>query len=230
MKKYRHSGIKSWPLEERPRERLFQQGEHLLTKAELLAILLGSGNKDESALELARRIIKKFKTFRNMSHSDLASWQEFKGIGAAKLARIRAALEIARRIGEENMERGIKFKSSQDVASYIMPRLRDLKKEVVKVLYLDSKNRLLQIHEIVSGTINKASPIIREIMQKALELFSSALICVHNHPSGDPYPSTEDRKFTHNLKNAGEVLDVMVLDHLIIGDNIYFSFADHNLI
>ncbi len=227
-KKDRASGIKSWPREDRPREKLFREGEHRLSSAELLAILLRSGNRGESALDLARKILLKFGTFRALSHTDSRQWRGFKGLGMAKLAQIRAALEIGRRLGEEEVrEDGEKIKSSADAARLLMPRLRDLKKEIFKVILLDSKNRVLDVSEVEEGTVNQANPIIREVFQRALQQFSAAVICVHNHPSGEPEPSPEDREFTRKLAEAGGVLQIKVLDHVIIGDNRYYSFADH---
>jgi DNA repair protein RadC len=225
------SAIKHWPKEDRPREKLVRLGEHKLTNSELLAILLRTGRKGESAIDLARKILKKFKSFRNMSKADLSSWKEFKGLGMAKIAQIKAAIEIGRRFQEEKIEEEkSKIKSSKDVAEIMMPRMRDLKREVFKVLFLDSQNRIIEIEEIIEGTVNCAHPFIREIFYQAIQKFATSIICVHNHPSGNPCPSEEDEKFTWRLLKAGEVLEVKVLDHIIIGDNRYFSFSDEGLI
>jgi len=226
LKKYSY-GIKDWPEDDRPREKLLRNGEHTLSKSELLAILLRTGSKDQSALDLARKIIKKFKTFRNMSHTDIRDWNEFKGVGNAKIAQIKAAIEIGRRFREDELkEEKIQIKSSKDIVDILMPRMRDLKKEVFKVIMLDSKNRIIDIIEITNGTVNQANPIIREIFHKALEFFATGLICVHNHPSGIVVPSKEDKDFTRNLREAGKIMQIQVLDHLIIGDGDYYSFAD----
>ena len=223
--------IKNWPKDERPREKLFKLGEHKLSNTELLAILLRSGVKGESAVDLARRIIQKFKTFRNMSYTNLSDWKEFKGLGQAKIAQIKAAIEIGRRFREEEIkEKPPQIKSSCDVVEIMMPRMRDLKKEVFKILLLNSKNRILDIVEITQGTVNQANPIIREIFEKALQSYASSIICVHNHPSGDPKPSKEDEEFTKSLTKAGEILNIKVLDHIIIGDDEYYSFADEEKI
>ncbi|MBU1043597.1 MAG: DNA repair protein RadC [Candidatus Omnitrophica bacterium] len=218
--------IKNWPKADRPREKLLKQGEHTLSNAELLAILLRTGTKGSSALDLSRKILQKFKTFRNMGHTDSVQWKEFKGLGNAKLAQVRAAIEIGRRFGEERLVDKVKVKSAQDIIDLLMPRMRDLKKEVFKVVLLDSQNQIIEIHEIIQGTVNQASPIIREIFQKALEYFSAAIVCAHNHPSGNPEPSKEDKAFTQELVKAGNVLQVKVLDHLIIGDGIWQSVLD----
>jgi len=225
-KKYSYS-IKNWPEDDRPREKLLRNGEHTLSKSELLAILLRTGSKDQSALDLARKIMKRFKTFRNMSHTDIRDWEEFKGIGNAKIAQIKAAIDIGRRFREDELkEEKIQIKSSKDIVDILMPRMRDLKKEVFKTVMLDSKNRVIDIIEITKGTVNQANPIIREIFHKALEFFATGLICVHNHPSGVVTPSREDKDFTRNLREAGKIMQIQVLDHLIIGDGDYYSFAD----
>jgi len=219
--------IKNWPKDERPREKLFKEGEHKLSNTELLAILLRSGVKGESAIDLARKILQKFKTFRNMSHTDISDWKEFKGLGKAKIAQIKAAIEIGRRFGEEEIkETSPKITSSNDAAKVLFPRLRDLKNEVFKVLYLDSQNRIIEISEAEEGTVNQAYPIIREILKKALQKYAASIICAHNHPSGNPNPSKEDRDFTSRLAKAAKILDITLLDHIIIGDNRYYSFAD----
>lgn len=225
------SGIKSWPEEDRPREKIFKQGEHKLSNTELLAILLRSGVKGQSAIDLARKILQKFKTFRKMSHTDLSLWKGFKGLGLAKIAQIKAAIEIGRRFGEEEIkERKPKIKSSRDVVEILIPalipRMRDLKKEVFKLILLNSQNIVIDVVEIIEGTVNQANPVIREIFQKALQNFAVSIICVHNHPSGNPLPSREDKMFTKELLKAGGVLQIKLLDHIIIGNEGYFSFAD----
>lgn len=216
-------GIKSWPKEDRPREKLLKNGEHTLSNSELLAILLRTGTHGASALDIARNILKKFKTFRNMGHTDILDWKEFKGLGSAKIAQIRAAIEIGRRFGEETLSKKQKIKSAKDVVDMLMPRMRDLKKEVFKAVLLNSQNQIIEIEEITEGTVNKAAPIIREIFQKAMQYFAAAIICVHNHPSGSPEPSREDKAFTDELVAAGNVLQIKVLDHVIIGDGQWKS-------
>lgn len=219
--------ICSWPVADRPREKLFALGARQLSNSELLAILMGTGTRGQSALDLARKVLTKFKTFRAMNHSDSLEWREFSGLGCAKLSRILAALEIGRRFREdEAREARLSVKSSRDVVEILMPQMRDLKIEVFKAVYLNAKNAIIETVDISQGTVNRASPFIREIFQKALGLFAVSVICVHNHPSGDPAPSDEDRQFTRQLAQAGKVLEVKLLDHLIIGDNRYFSFRD----
>ncbi len=221
LQKY-NTSINAWPKEDRPREKLLRNGEHTLSKSELLAILLRTGVKGESAVDLARKILEKFKTFRNMSHTDISHWKEFKGLGAAKITQIKAAIEIGRRFREEEVkENKAKIKSSKDVVDILMPRMRDLKFEIFKIVLVNAQNEIIDIIDVAQGTINKASPVIREIFQKALQNYATSLICVHNHPSGKVVPSKEDQEFTSELFKAGKIMQVDVLDHVIIGDNDY---------
>lgn len=221
--------IRLWPLADRPREKLFRCGEQQLSSSELLAILLSTGTRGQSALDLARSVIDKFKTFRNMSYAAGSDWKALRGLGPAKIAQIRAALEIGRRFREDEMRAVVpQIKSSREIAEMLLPQMRDLKIEVFKAVFLDSQNRIIEINDIAQGTVNRASPFIREIFHKALALFAVSLICVHNHPSGDVSPSPQDRQFTKDLAQASKVLGIKLLDHLIIGDNRYYSFADQD--
>ena len=228
--KNKTTGIKSWPQDDRPREKLLKKGAGALSNSELLAILLRIGVKGMSAIDLARRIIDKFVTFRNMSHTDMSEWKEFKGLGPAKIAQIQAALEIGRRFRDvEVLPPKQKIASAQDIVNIIMPQMRDLKTEVFKVAYLNSNNRIIEISDAAIGTVNHALPIVREIIHAALQKFAAAIICVHNHPSANIAPSPEDKKFTQELSAAGKIMDIKVLDHIIIGDGNYFSFTDEGL-
>ncbi len=223
--------INNWPKEDRPREKLLNNGEHTLNNSELLAILLRTGMKGQSAIDLARKILSEFKTFRGMSHADLSQWRKFKGLGQAKIAQIKAAIEIGRRFREDHIkEKKLCVESAEDVVNMFTPRMRDLKKEVVKVLILDSQNKVIYIKEVEEGTVNYCAPIVREIFEMALQQHAVSLICVHNHPSGNPSPSEEDKRFTRELFSAGKILQINVLDHIIIGDNKYYSFADEGAI
>jgi DNA repair protein RadC len=230
-KKYK-TGIATWPEEDRPREKLLKFGEHTLTTSELLGVLLRSGIKGESAVDLGRKIIKKFKTLRQMSHTDISQWREIKGLGEAKICQIKAAIELGRRFMIEEKKTKGKVESSKEVANLFMPRMRDLKKEIFKILLLDGQNNIMDINgvEIDEGTVTQVSPNVREIMSKALQNFAAGIVCIHNHPSGIPSPSQEDKRFTERLVTAGRSMQIKVLDHVIIGDNKYFSFADEGLI
>jgi len=223
------TGIKSWPADDRPREKLLKKGAGALSNSELLAILLRTGTQGTSAIDLARKILKKFSTFRNMAHTDARDWKEFKGLGGAKIAHIQAALEIGRRYRQDDVSTGKqKIASAKDVVDIVMPQLRDLKTEVFKVVYLDSNNRIIDISDASVGTVDQAFPIVREIIHAALQKFAKSLVCVHNHPSGEIIPSRDDIAFTRELYGAGKLMRIEVLDHLIVGNDKFYSFADEN--
>jgi DNA repair protein RadC len=221
------AGIKNWPKDDRPREKLLKKGPRALSNSELLAILLRTGTKGASAIDLARRIVEKFGTFRNMSHTDVREWKELRGLGPAKTAQIMAAIEVGRRFREDEVRHAKqKIASAQDIVDIILPYVRDLKTEVSKVVYLNSDNRIIDITDAAAGTVNQAMPIIREIIHGALQKFATAIICIHNHPSGSTTPSPEDERFTQELTAAGKLMGVKVLDHVIIGGDSFYSFAN----
>ncbi len=223
----KNQGIRNWPEDDRPREKLLKKGANALSDSELLAILFRTGTRGVSAVDLARKVIKKFKTFQGMSHTDARDWKKFKGLGNAKIAHIQAALEIGKRFREDKVKKGKqKIKSAKDIVEILMPQMRDLKTEVFKVVLLDSNNLIIDIEDAATGTVNHAMPIIREIIHSALQKFAVSIICAHNHPSGNIEPSKHDKQFTNELCNAGRVMDVKIMDHVIIGDNDYFSFSD----
>ena len=230
VEKNKTSGIRTWPQDDRPREKLLKKGARALSNSELLAILLRTGVKGNSAIDLARNMLSKFGTFRNMSHSDDRDWKEFKGLGPAKIAQIKAALEIGRRFREDEVLGGKqKISAAKDVVDIIMPQMRDLKTEVFKVVYLNSNNKIIDIADAAYGTVNQAAPIVREIIHGALQKFAAAIICVHNHPSANIAPSAEYKKITGELAAAGKLMGIKMLDHIIIGDGNYFSFADEGI-
>jgi len=223
--------IKDWAKDDRPREKLFKQGENNLCDSELLAIIIRTGRKGETALDLSRRILQRFKTFRNMSHVDLRDWKSFKGLGTAKIAQIRAALEIGKRLSvEKSSGKKILIKSSKDLVNIFMTRMRDLKTETFKVVLLNSQNRVIDILDLCEGSVTHANPIVREIYHKALQNFAAGIICVHNHPSGDATPSLEDKVFTTDLEKASVTIGVRLVDHVIFGDDSFYSFADEGLL
>ena len=230
-KKNKTSGIRSWPKDDRPREKLLKKGPGALSNSELLAIQLRTGVQGNSAIDLARKMLAKFGTFRNMSHSDIRDWKEFKGLGPAKIAQIKAALEIGRRFREDEVvSTKQKIATAHDVVNIIMPQMRDLKTEVFKVVYLNSNNGIIDIADAAVGTVNQAAPIVREIIHTALQKFAASIICVHNHPSANITASPEDKKITAELTAACKLMGIRMLDHIIIGDGSYFSFADESLL
>ena len=230
-KKAKATGIKSWPEDDRPREKLLKKGARALSNSELLAILLRTGTNGSSAIDIARKVMKKFGTFRNMVHTDARDWKEFKGLGSAKTAHIQAALEIGRRFREDEASTGKqKVSSAKDIVDILKPQLRDLKTETFKVVYLDSNNRIIDIADATTGTVNHAIPIVREIIHTALQKFAVSIICVHNHPSANITPSTEDKKLTKELSDAGKLMEIKLVDHIIIGDDNYYSFSDEGIL
>ncbi|MCM8762350.1 MAG: DNA repair protein RadC, partial [Candidatus Omnitrophica bacterium] len=175
--------------------------------------------------------MQKIGSVRKMSHASIHKGEDTKGAGKTKGCQRKAAREIGRRFKEEEFKgKKVKITGPEDVFSLLLPRMRDLKKEIFVVIHMDAKNNIFDRTEIEEGTVNRASPIVREIFYKAMENFASSIICVHNHPSGDPSPSKEDIEFTKTLVKAGEVLNIKVVDHIIIGDERYYSFVKSGLI
>jgi len=229
-KKTYDRAIANWPEEDRPREKLLRYGAHTLSNAELLAILIRTGTKGSSAVDLGRELLRRFKTLRAISACDPAELHEIKGLSTAKVAQIKAAVELGRRMMSEERALEGPIRSSSDVAEYLMPLLRDLKHEVFKVVLLDRRNSVLDVVDIDEGDVSRSNPSIRKIMLRAAQAYAAGLIAVHNHPSGDPTPSEQDKVLTRDLVIAGRAMDIRVFDHLIIGDGRYFSFADEGLI
>jgi len=229
-KKIYDRAIANWPEEDRPREKLLRYGAHTLSNAELLAILIRTGTKGYSAVDLGRELLRKFKTLRAISACDPAELREIKGLSTAKVAQIKAAVELGRRMMSEERALEGPIRSSSDVADYLMPLLRDLKHEVFKIVLLDRRNSVLDVVNIDEGNVAQSNPSIRRIMLRAAQAYAAGLIAVHNHPSDDPTPSEQDRILTRDLVIAGQAMEIRVFDHLIIGDGRYFSFADEGLI
>ena len=220
--------ITEWPESDRPREKLLDSGPESLTDAELLAIVLrtGDGTSGRTALDHARYLMKKFKNFRGLSSAETAELRSLKGIGPAKVATIKAVMEISRRYATERFEPGETFKCSKDVFFHFHERLKDKKKEYFLILLMDSKNRAIKEVEVSIGILGSSLVHPREIFRPAIREAAASVILVHNHPSGDPMPSREDEEITHRLVKAGALLGLEILDHIIIGQERYFSFAD----
>jgi DNA repair protein RadC len=230
QKKLYERAIVNWPEDDRPREKLLKHGAHTLSNAELLAILIRTGVKGSNAVDLGREMLRRFKTLRQMSGANVAEFREIKGLSTAKIAHIKAAVELGRRMMSEERALDRSIHSSSDVADYLMPLLRDLKHEVFKIVLLDRGNNVLEVADIGEGDVAKAEPSIRKIMLRAAQAYAAGFIAVHNHPSGDPTPSEQDKLLTRDLVIAGRAMEIRVFDHLIIGDGRYFSFVDEGLI
>ena len=229
MSKVRSKGIVSWPEDERPRERLLRLGAQSLTDAELLAILLRVGMRGTSAVELARQILKKFGSLRALSEAPLFSILEVKGLKGAKAAQLAATMEVARRVSLPDARKRITLKDTRAAADYLRSRLQGLSEEHFRTLFLNRQGALLEDALLAAGSVNQARPPIRSIVTKALQANASAVIVAHNHPSGAAKPSESDRLFTEDLFAAMKPIGVKLLDHVVIGGDEVYSFADHGL-
>lgn len=224
------STIKSLLSEERPREKLSNNGSETLSNAELLGIILNNGSKIKSAIGLGEDIINKANGIKNITNLSLNELMEIDGIGIAKASRILSALELSKRISKANGLESLKFNSPVSIYNTYSEELRYLKKEIFKVLLLDAKNKHLADANVSEGSLSASIVHPREVMLEAVKHSASKIILLHNHPSGDPSPSLEDINITKTLKESGELLGIPVLDHIIIGDGKYFSFKENNLV
>lgn len=220
--------IKDWPEEERPREKLHARGAGALSDAELLALVLRTGDAAAgvSALDLARTLLSRFDSLRELGKATAAELCTVQGIGPAKAAEILAVAEIGRRCGEATLRPGDRFTSSADVFRHYDQRLRDRRKEVFLALLLDSKNRIIREVQVSEGSLTASIVHPREVFGPVVRDSAAAVLFVHNHPSGDPTPSREDLELTTRLRDAGNLMGVRVLDHVIIGCGEYVSLAD----
>jgi len=222
--------IKDMPLEERPREKLTMLGATALSNAELLAILLGSGNINESAVQLATRIISKGGGLRNLPYLSLEELQDNKGIGSAKAVMIKAALEMGCRLATIPREEMGSITTPRQAADLFMEELRYKKKEFFKILLLNTKNHVISKEEISVGSLSASIVHPREIFSIPMRKSAASVIMFHNHPSGDPTPSQEDLAVTRRLVDAGNILGIAVRDHIVLGDGCFFSFREKGLL
>ena len=222
--------IKTWNEEERPREKLMQQGAAALTNAELLAILLGSGTRQQTAVDLARELIAvSGGRLDALARQGSAALTAVDGIGPAKATAVLATFELARRLAAEIPEEDFTIRSSETVARMMAPHLRDLPYEECWSLYLNRARKFIGKEKVSLGGVGSTIIDIKIIVKKAVERLASGLILVHNHPSGNPSPGEQDRVQTEALKKAVAVFDIELLDHVIIGKKKYFSFSDEVL-
>lgn len=223
--------IKSWAEEDRPREKLLDKGRHILTDAELIALLIRSGTKKESAVELSKRILNEAKNnLSELGKFSVKDLTQFKGIGEAKAISIVAALEIGRRRKEKEVSKKEKITSSADIYTIFHQHFLDLPHEEFWILLLNRSNKIINKYNISKGGISGTIADAKIIFKHALEDLACSLILCHNHPSGNLKPSDSDIKLTKKLKEAGTLLDISVLDHIIITETGYFSFADEGLL
>lgn len=217
------------PVHERPRERLFRAGEKALNDRELLAILLGTGTKDMSALGLAEHVLARAGSLRTLATRRPEQLRKIEGVGAAKAARLRAAFELARRLPLQAQTERVAVRHPGDVAALLMEDMRTRDREVFKIVMLDTKHRILTIDTLSIGDLSGTLVHPRELFKNVIQYSSAAIILVHNHPSGDPEPSPEDLDLTARIVAGGRLLGIEVLDHIIIGDSTYVSLKERGL-
>ncbi|MFK7795221.1 MAG: DNA repair protein RadC [Gammaproteobacteria bacterium] len=221
--------LRNWPTESRPRERLINEGPEALTDAELLAIVLRIGTPGKSVVELAQELLNQFGSLRELLACESAELQKIKGLGPAKVAQISAIKILAQRSLKELLISKPSVSGSKDAANFLFCKLRDYKNEIFVCLLLDTRNQLIRYEELFSGSISGASIYPREVVNLVLKTNAAAVIFAHNHPSGNSEPSEADKKITKRLKQALDLIDVRVLDHIVIGEDTY-SMAEHGLI
>lgn len=221
------NGIRSWPESERPRERLFAHGARALSDAELLAVIIRTGSGGETALDLARGILSRVGSIGGLDRAGLAELQGIPGLGPAKTAQLKAALEIARRFDGQEETRSAPLRTSRDAFRHLRPRYVGARKEMFECLLLDARNRAQKIVTVSEGSLTGSIVHPREAFSPAVRESAAAVLFVHNHPSGDPTPSHDDIQLTRRLVQTGEILGIPVLDHLIVGEgDAYTSLAD----
>ena len=211
---------------DRPRERLIRQGAESLSNQELIAILLGSGTKQESVLHLANRVLTFFEQIHELKNATIEEIMSVKGIGKVKAVQLLAAVELGRRLSQQQTEERYTIRSPQDAASYLMPDMTSLKQEHFVVLFLNVKNQVLHKQTIFIGSLNASIVHPREIFREAVKRSAASIICAHNHPSGNPSPSSEDIEVTKRLIESGLIMGIELLDHVIIGDHQFISLKE----
>jgi DNA repair protein RadC len=225
-------GIKVWPEAERPREKLMNRGAEALTDAELLALIIRTGDATtgQSAIDLGRQLLQEFGDLRALAAAGVTEICRVKGAGTAKAASIKAALELANRCQARRLAIWDRFTSPEQVYEHYHFTYRDRRKEYFLALLLDGKNRVIREVQISEGSLNQSIVHPREVFNPAVRESAAAIILVHNHPTGDPAPSREDREITRRLREAGDLMGVKVLDHIIIGDGSFVSFASEGML
>ncbi|MFT3741953.1 MAG: DNA repair protein RadC [Gammaproteobacteria bacterium] len=222
--------ILDWPTPERPREKLLQHSPSALSDAELLAIFLRTGIPGKTAVDMARDLLTEFHSFRSLFEAPAEQFCRVRGLGMAKYAQLQAILEMMQRYFKESLQNKPIFPNSQATKRYVMSALRGYQQEVFACLFLDNQHHMICFEKLFYGTINCVSVHPREVIKKALQHSAAAVIFAHNHPSGDPHPSFEDKAMTKKLGLALELIDVRLLDHLIIGEKSVTSFAELGLL
>lgn len=219
--------IRDVPVAERPRERMVRDGAASLSNAELIAILLRTGTSSHSAIHLAEQLLSHLGGVRGFTDSTVETLMQVKGIGVAKAVQLLAGVELGRRIARAVPEERITIRSPRDAAQFVMDELQHLQQEHFVCLFLNTKNQVVAKETVFVGSLNASIVHPREVFKRAIQRSSAAIICLHNHPSGDPTPSAEDRLVTERMKEAGKLLGIDVLDHIIIGLQNFYSMKEH---
>ncbi len=223
--------IKFLAEDDRPREKFLLKGKNSLSDAELLAIILGSGSREESAVELARKILNSVNNnWHNLSLLHIGDLIKFKGVGEAKAISVATALEIGRRKAAQEVPERVQISCSKDSYNLLQPVLADLQTEQFWVVFLNQNNRIITKMGLTSGGINQSVVDIRVLFKHALDHLATGVIIAHNHPSGNLQPSSHDINITKQIEKAGDLLQIKLLDHIIVAQNSYFSFADQGLL
>lgn len=222
-----HSRIKDWPEDERPREKLRKRGADNLSDAELLAILLRAGTGRVTAVDLAKSLLIEFKSLRELAERDIGEYEQYKGIGSTKAITLAAAFEIGRRIAAGARPQRIAVLSPNAIAERYIHLLETVKQEEFRVILLDTANTIIGEQVVTRGSLNMSVVHPREVFKKAIANSAAGIIVLHNHPSGNPSPSEEDRQITKTLSEAGKIIGIQLLDHIIIAGRNYYSFIEH---
>ena len=229
MNNLKISPISEWPLEDRPREKLLQKGEQALTDAELVAIFLKTGTRGKTALDIAKSLLTEYGSLKKLLRAPEAALLQQTGLGRAKYAALKAALELGRRYFGETISIRETLNNSQKTQKFLAERLREYDKEVFACIFLDNHFRMLSFEELFHGTIHSASVHPREIVKRGLAHNAAKIILAHNHPSGRATPSMADKDITRLIKQALDLVDIQVVDHIIIGNPEIFSFAEQGI-
>lgn len=221
--------LRDIPQEERPRERMMQYGASALSHAELLAILLRTGTKSESAVHVANRMLQQLGNLRYLVDMSVDEMTQIKGVGPAKALQLKAGIELGRRLAKTHHQETITIRQPQDAADLLMEQMRYLQKEHFICLFLNTKNHVITQETLSMGSLNASIVHPREVFRAAIKCSSASVICAHNHPSGDPTPSPEDIQLTKRLVEAGNIVGIEVLDHIVIGDLSFISLKERGL-
>ncbi|NLJ75722.1 MAG: DNA repair protein RadC [Peptococcaceae bacterium] len=222
--------IKDLPADIRPRERLLNEGAEVLSEIEILAILLGTGYRQVTALDLASSVMSRFKDLRQLLGASVEELREIKGIGPAKVCQIKAAMELAKRIARYSDQPRPVIRKPDDAAALVMEEMRHFDREHFRAILLNTKNQVIDTDNVSVGTLNSSMVHPRELFRNAIKKGAASVILLHNHPSGDPTPSKEDKDITRRVMEVGSIIGIEVMDHIIIGDNRFISLKAQGLI